>query len=53
MSPKTLNFTRQKEAAIHQLDNSTIIDIEEPVIQQLEDSITLKTNNPPNKSSGK
>ncbi|PKY57646.1 hypothetical protein RhiirA4_478843 [Rhizophagus irregularis] len=44
-------YASQKEAAIQQLDDSTIIDVEEPVIQQLEDSIMLKTNKPPNKSS--
>ncbi|CAB4480192.1 unnamed protein product [Rhizophagus irregularis] len=37
--------SRQKEAAIQPSDVYTIIDVEEPLIQQLEDSITLKESN--------
>ncbi|GBC21902.2 hypothetical protein GLOIN_2v1790601 [Rhizophagus irregularis DAOM 181602=DAOM 197198] len=37
--------SRQKEAAIQPSDVYTIIDVEEPLTQQLEDSITLKESN--------
>ncbi|POG58287.1 hypothetical protein GLOIN_2v1790601 [Rhizophagus irregularis DAOM 181602=DAOM 197198] len=37
--------SRQKEAAIQLSDVYTIIDVEEPLTQQLEDSITLKESN--------
>jgi hypothetical protein len=37
--------SRQKEAAIQLSDVYTIIDVEEPLTQQLEDSITLKKSN--------
>ncbi|PKK58903.1 hypothetical protein RhiirC2_795597 [Rhizophagus irregularis] len=42
---KRLYTSRQKEAAIQPSDVYTIIDVEEPLTQQLEDSITLKESN--------